>query len=274
MELGFNGETTPSAVTSSGAAYTFNDVLFNVASIVPLGGPAAGGTHVTVALGDGYEPLSPLADLGGYLHGPHCRFTHASGWKKTVAASLSAGGEALLCDSPAFSAPGTGPSRRHTLRMDADLKVGYVGPELDTSHPVYLEVTLNRQQYTQTNQTFTFYDERDACSITRRASLSRVGRSGGRVSQCPLAGWARCHFETRDPCPPRRARRRRQRQAQYRQEHTFSARRRAPGAVKRNGDPVELTLSVGGSGITCEGSHALIFSYIMCSPSSGSVPGG
>ena len=274
MELSFNGETTPSAVTSSGASFTFyNDVLFNVASIVPLGGPAAGGTHVTVALGDGYEPLSPLADLGGYLHGPHCRFTHASGWQHTVAASLSAGGEALLCDSPAFNGPGTGPSRRHTLRMDGDLKVGYVGPELDTSHPVYLEVTLNRQQYTRTNQTFRFYDERDwrLMSITPQGGPVTGGTVvtvGVSPSVRSLAD-ARCHFGDARPVPAR-VETDGGDNVMFNADGSMRVSCTSPRAWRRqakNGDAVELTMSVNGGQDYLRGQpHALIFSYINVQP--------
>lgn len=277
VELSFNGEATEFAMTSSGASFTFyNDVLFNVASIVPLGGPAAGGTHVTVALGDGYEPLSPLADLGGYLHGPHCRFTHASGWQHTVTASLSAGGEALLCDSPAFTGRRTGPSRRHTLRMDGDLKVGYVGPEIDTSHPVYLEVTLTRHQYTRTNQTFRFYDERD----WRLMSITPQGGpvSGGTVvvvgvspSVRSLAG-ALCHFGDARPVP-----------AIIELDGGGNVKLNVDGSLRvscasprawrrqaKNDESIELTLSVDGGQDYLRGQpHALIFSYINVQPVAG-----
>ena len=40
-------------------------------------------------MGDGYETLSPLSDLGGSRHGLYCQFADSNGWQARVVASLA-----------------------------------------------------------------------------------------------------------------------------------------------------------------------------------------
>ena len=57
-------------------------------------------------MGDGYETLSPLSDLGGSRHGLYCQFADSNGWQARVVASLAAGGGTVACLSPAYETGG------------------------------------------------------------------------------------------------------------------------------------------------------------------------
>ena len=96
-----------------------------MAALAPLGGPAAGGTRVAVTVGDGYETLSPLTDLGGSRHGLYCHFADSNGWQARVAGSSSAGGDAVVCDSPAYATGGL----PHGVSVDREFTGGLYSTE-------------------------------------------------------------------------------------------------------------------------------------------------
>lgn len=248
MELSLNGQSTEAATTVSRAHFTFfNDHLFHIAELEPLGGPATGGTRVTVTLGDGFETLVPLADLGGSRHGLYCRFIHAGGWQERVAASMSAGADTLLCDSPAFTGAGRGESSTGSLTT--------------------FDVSLNGQDYTDSSRTFRFYD----ADSWRLLSMQPRGGPviGGTIVTFQAAlgvrslGAARCLFGSARPVPA---------SIDATEGAAIQLRCASPRAWIRqqHGESVELTVSVNGAQQSLRAvPHARVFTYFPVQPVGG-----
>ena len=151
LELTLAGDAYRSTLTRSGAQYSYyRDGAHNISRIHPLGGPATGGTVLTLYPTD--ERL--LVDLGGASSGLLCRFHY---WRRnapgvpleqvvtTVGASLTDCGTVRVCGGGrrAFSCS-TPP---------------YAGPLSDGAGDVTVEVSLNGQDFSDSGVVFSFYDE-------------------------------------------------------------------------------------------------------------------
>ena len=138
------------SLTLAGDYRYYKDPSAQISRIHPQGGPLAGGTKLHVYLSD--DRL--LLDLGGELHGPHCRFQylaaspsgHRVDLHTTVieaelttcggSRSCGAGWGSMACAVPAYNGP-------LNTNGAADVTV---------------EVTINGQDYTQSGRTFRYYD--------------------------------------------------------------------------------------------------------------------
>ena len=136
--------------TTSSTVFTFyRDTELNISRVHPVGGPIGGGTVLHIYLAD--ERL--LIDLGGEEYGPACRFSYAKAYHGearprhhtvVVSAALTscegvrtcgAGWRAMSCVAPPFT-----------------------GPLINGSADVFVEVSINRQDFTASESTYRYYD--------------------------------------------------------------------------------------------------------------------
>lgn len=171
----------------------YDDSAFVISRVHPLGGPAAGGTILTVYLAD--DRL--LVDRGGgFRHGPRCRFSGGDNQTRDTAAQLNdcAGSRECGAGGPAISCP---------VPQWGDLHGG-------RHMPVIVEVTLNGQQfsngagkgdlqYALAANTFSYYNQ----AATRIETLTPlVGPTAGNTSvvihgfALAALGDVRCRFGT------------------------------------------------------------------------------
>ena len=189
VELSLSGNSDMNSWTTSGVHFTYyQDSAHNISRIHPYGGPVSGGTMLTVYPTDDLL----LVDFGGEASGLQCRFQF---WRGSISGSatervdITVPASLSSCDGARTCGLGYG-----ALACEAP---PYAGPMVHGTADVVVEVSLNGQDFTNSAQTFSYYDP----SVWRLRSLQpRGGPLGGNTSllveteQLQPLGDVRCRF--------------------------------------------------------------------------------